>query len=233
MSHPNTALEKRFALLAGAALLMMAVLAPIAFFGFLEPTRVLDDSAAQVEAMQASEGMFRISIVIFLIVAVLDILVAWGLYGVFSSTHPQLSRLTAWFRLIYTAVLLVATASLVDALNRLQVPLTDTDLWTLQVQNGFDGFFITFNLGLGIFGCHLVSLGYLIMRSRVLPGFLGILVGIAGLGYLADTLGTTLISGYDLNLAGFTFIGEVLLIGGLFWIGLRRSTGQPEVSPSI
>ena len=227
MPHSSdTVHQRRAALLAGGALLLMAVLAPIAFFAILEPIRSAGDAVAQASALLASGTLFRISIVIFLAVAVLDILVAWALHGVFAPVNPHLSLLAAWFRLVYTALLLVATVSLIDALNLLQMPAQDTNLWAQPIQRELNGFFVTFNFGLGIFGCHLLVLGYLILRSHLFPGFLGALVMIAGLGYLADTLGTILISQYDLNLASVTFIGEVLLIGWLLWWGWRRSDHQ-------
>ena len=43
---------------------------------------------------------------------------------------------------------------------------------------------------LGIFfGLHLALLGYLIFKSGYIPRILGILLAIAGLGYLIDYLG--------------------------------------------
>ncbi len=216
--------QKRAALLAGAALLAMALLAPVAFFAILEPIRAAGD-AAQVSALQAAETMFRLSIVIFLAVAVLDIVVAWGLHGVFSPVNRHLSLLAAWFRLVYTAVLLVATVSLIETLNLLHLPGLDTVQRNLLVQHQLNGFFTTFNFGLGIFGGHLMVLGYMIIRTNLLHWFLGALLVVAGLGYLADTLGTVLIDQYGLNLASVTFIGEVLLIGWLFWWGWRRPVG--------
>jgi len=176
--------------------------------------------------------MFPVSIVIFLVVAVLDILVAWALHGVFAEEQPNLSRLTAWFRLVYTALLLVATVSLIDVLTLLQSPDQDSALWTLLIQHELDGFFTTFNFGLGLFGCHLLCLGYLVMRTKLFPGFLGALIVIAGLGYLADTLGAVLIPQYDVNLASVTFIGEVVLIGYLLWLGLKRSERRAVTRPS-
>lgn len=217
--------QKRAALLAGAALLAMALLAPVAFFAVLEPIRVAGDATAQINALQAAEPMFRLSIIIFLAVAVLDILVAWGLHGVFSPVNRHLSLLAAWFRLVYTAILLVATVSLIETLNLLQLPSLDTAPRNLLVQHELNGFFTTFNFGLGIFGSHLIVLGYLIIRTNLLHGLLGALLVVAGLGYLADTLGTVLIDQYSLNLAGITFFGEVLLIGWLFWWGWQRPAG--------
>ncbi|GGX75015.1 DUF4386 domain-containing protein [Saccharospirillum salsuginis] len=233
MTHTAlTSHQRKAARVAGVALLLMALLAPIAFFTVLEPIRTAGDAAAQVNALRASGTMFQVSIVIFLTVAVLDVLVAWALHGIFSREQSQLSLLTAWFRLVYTALLLVATASLIDAQTLLQSPVQGSPHWNLLLQHDLNRFFTTFNFGLGVFGCHLVCLGYLMMRARLFPGFLGALIVIAGLGYLADTLGTLMIPQYDLNVASVTFIGEVLLIGWLIWFGWKRPGRGAETHPS-
>ena len=224
MPHPsfNTA-QKKAAILAGFALLTMALLAPIAFFVVLEPIRNAGDASAQIRALLDSGVMFRFSILIFLIVAVLDILLAWALHRVFAPLYSQLSLLAAWFRLIYTAVLLVATISLVQVLTLLQSPDSDNTFWQHLLLHEFNGFFTAFHYGLGVFGCHLVVLGYLIIRAELLPSLLGAFVVIAGLGYLMDTLFMVLAPQYDMSLASVTFIGEVLLIGWLFWWGFKQA----------
>ena len=74
---------------------------------------------------------------------------------------------------------------------------------------------------LAIFGLHLLVLGYLVFRSGYIPRALGILVMIASVGYLIDSVGEILSAGYNVNVAQFTFIGEVLLMVWLLWKGVR------------
>ncbi|MEZ0074172.1 hypothetical protein ABH927_003528 [Planotetraspora sp. GP83] len=58
-----------------------------------------------------------------------------------------------------------------------------------------------------------------------MPRVLGILLVVAGLGYLADGIGAVLVSGYSLDIALFTFAGEVVLIFWLLISGRRLTTG--------
>ena len=44
---------------------------------------------------------------------------------------------------------------------------------------------------------------------------------VAGLGYLVDSLSEILVPSYAVSLAIFTFVGEVLLIGWLFWVAFK------------
>ena len=52
--------------------------------------------------------------------------------------------------------------------------------------NEFQG---AWDVALVVFGLHLLVLGYLALRSSHIPGLLGILVMVAGLGYLVDSFG--------------------------------------------
>jgi hypothetical protein len=85
-----------------------------------------------------------------------------------------------------------------------------------------DAFNYGWTIGLAIFGLHLLLLGYLVFKLLgYIPKILGVLVIIAGLGYMIDSFGNLLSPTYDANIALFTFIGEVLLILWLLIKGAR------------
>jgi hypothetical protein len=63
-----------------------------------------------------------------------------------------------------------------------------------------------------LFGTHLLLIGYLIYRSGFAPKLLGVLVAIAGAGYLTDSFGTLLVSAYATSASAVTFVGEFLLM---------------------
>lgn len=88
------------------------------------------------------------------------------------------------------------------------------------------------SVGLILFGVHLMTLAYLIYQAAYAPKILGVLVAIAGFGYLIDSFGTILSATYSLELALFTFVGELVLIGWLLLRG-RRLELQPEATPSV
>lgn len=56
---------------------------------------------------------------------------------------------------------------------------------------------------------------------------MGLLVALAAVGYLVDTFGKLLLPGYDLTIAQFTFVGEVLLLIWLLWKGIRGFEREP------
>jgi hypothetical protein len=68
------------------------------------------------------------------------------------------------------------------------------------------------HVSLVLFGLHLVLIGYLACKSGYVPWVLGVLLVIAGGGYLVDSFGGLLVAGYTINVAAFTFVGEALLM---------------------
>jgi membrane protein implicated in regulation of membrane protease activity len=79
-----------------------------------------------------------------------------------------------------------------------------------------------------VFGLHLLGLGYLLFRSADFPRFLGVLVVIAGGGYLVDSFGMILVPDYALTISTFTFVGEALLIVWLFWRAIKGFPSESE-----
>jgi hypothetical protein len=63
----------------------------------------------------------------------------------------------------------------------------------------------------GIFwGLWLFPLGYLVFKSGFLPGILGILLMIGCFGYLIESFVVILVPSFNVNIAIFTFWGEIL-----------------------
>jgi hypothetical protein len=61
-------------------------------------------------------------------------------------------------------------------------------------------------------GLWLFPMGYLIVRSGFLPRVIGVLLTIAGLGYLVDFTLFFLYPDVAVSVSNFTFVGEVVLI---------------------
>lgn len=81
--------------------------------------------------------------------------------------------------------------------------------------------------GLLLFGMHLVLTGITLARSLAAPTWIGVLLVVAGLGYMVDGVLVAAAAGVDFSAAEVVFLGEVaLLIWLLGWSGrtaLRRS----------
>ena len=74
--------------------------------------------------------------------------------------------------------------------------------------------------GLLFFGIHLGLLGYLAVRSKYIPSLVGVLLIIAGLGYLLNTFKPFLFADVNLKFAEYTYYGELIF---MLWLLIKGS----------
>jgi Domain of unknown function (DUF4386) len=238
MTHStHTTSLRRAALIAGLAILVMAIAAPYAEL-YVYPKLVVRDNAAETAAnIIANERLFVSGIFGYLITFVCDVVAAWALYVLLKPVNDHLSLLAGWFRVAYGIIAFVALLNLVTVLQLLTTPdysavFEPAQLYA-QVRLALGAFKNGWYLGILLFGIHLGLLGYLVLRSNYIPRILGGLLTIGGLGYLITTLGPFWFPNVDLDVARFTFIGELMFMVWLIARGSRireiRSDGPPAV----
>jgi len=180
------------ALIAGIGLLIMVIAAPFAELYVFPRLVVSGDAAETVKNIIANKTLFVAGIFGYLITFLCDVLVAWALYVYLKPVNENLSLLTAWFRLVYTLIALIALLHLVTILRLLNTPiylsLFQPEQLQAQVMLSLTTFRSNWYFGLLFFGIHLGLLGYLVFRSKYIPSILGVLLIVAGLGYLLTTL---------------------------------------------
>lgn len=232
-SSPTAWPLRRASIAAGAGLLLMAVLAGFAYLVAIDGLVTPGDAARTAQDITASAGLFRLGVVGLLLVVALDVVVAWALYRVFRPVSHAISMLAAAFRLVYAGVFAVAVGHLAGVPGLLAAQDGTSGLTSEQLQaqallsiNAFDHIW---NAGLVLFGLHLLVVAYLAYRSSAAPKTLGILIGIAGLGYVFDSLAPALSAGAVPEMSTFTFIGELLLA---LWLLLRSGRREPELEAS-
>jgi len=209
--QPRTA-----AILAGILLLMMAVIAALSNFAVITNLTVQGDAEATAANLAGSPLLFRLGAVGLLVVAILDVLVAWSLYAVLRPVNPSFSQLGAWLRIVFAAIFAAAINSLFGALRAAPIEPSQTMFFLESFEYGWQA-------GLIFFGLHLLVVGGLIWRYGSLSWIFAVLLLIAGAGYVVDGLGTLLAPGYSLALSRFTFVGEVVFI---FWLLIRGGKGE-------
>ena len=214
-SRKNTNLTSRTAAWTGGiALLLIAIVAGIGNLGLLAPLISGDDATTLVDRVAGSELQFRMGVLCMIIAAILDVVVAAALLKLFERVNRIVAVTAAWFRVSYAAVFVVAIAQLATVPGLLGEP--DGALHAVEA------FKVVWQLGLILFGVHLLLVGYLAFRLGIVAKIVGALVAIAGLGYLIDGIATVMIDGYTPTIATFTFIGEVVLIVWLIATALSR-----------
>jgi hypothetical protein len=209
MNH-DTQSQRTASLVAGLALALIAVIASLGNFIALEPLITPGDAAKTAEDILNSEAQFRWGIAALIVAAVLDIVVAGALLALFEPVSRNVSMLAAFFRVAYTAVFLVAIIQLVVAVGLLGDPA--------EAMQAIDAYSTIWLVGLIFFGVHLLLIGCLAYRSGFMAKVFGILLVVAGLGYVADGFVTVLVPGPSVGIGQFTFVGEVAL---MFWLLIR------------
>src|SRR5215470_8173125 len=101
--------------IAGVGLIAMAGLAILGTLG-TQNVIVAEDAAATARNIAAGELLFRIGICAWLIVAILDVIVALALFVVLKPVNQSVSLLAGWFRIVYAAVFVAAISNFLLAL---------------------------------------------------------------------------------------------------------------------
>jgi hypothetical protein len=218
---------RRAGLVAGLGILAMAALSGFGIFYVGEGLLTQGDAARTVEDIAASDGLFRWGTASLYAVVVLDVVVAWALFRFFSPVSSGIARLAAWFRLAYAGVFMLAIGQLAGipdlvASDQYSGVFTAEQIQgqTLLKTDAFDDLWMA---GLILFGIHLALAGYLAYRSGYVPKLLGVLLIIAGAGYVFDSAASTVLASPPGSVATVTFLGEFLLALWLVARGRRIS----------
>jgi hypothetical protein len=168
---------RTLSVIAGLSYLIIFFAAVFANFMVLESLR--NDPLVTI---QQNHLIVRFGIMAFIITVVFDVVVAWALYELYKK--HVLSGLSSLFRIMHAAIMGVAIAALPLALG-----LSTGQEILLQV----DTFNIIWLIGLFFFGIHLILLGRIIGKPKIIALFLVI----AGIMYMVDTGAHFLLPDYE------------------------------------
>jgi hypothetical protein len=158
------------------------------------------DATATAKNISAFNSLFRLGFAIYLVEAVCDIALSLILYVLLRPVRKDLALLAAFFGLVSTALFGVAelfyfAASLILGGASYLKTFSDDQLNTLALLSlklyGYGGgIFMVF------YGVASVLRGYLIFRSGYLPKLLGVLLVVAGLGFVTKNFALVLTPAY-------------------------------------
>lgn len=159
------------------------------------------DLSATAQNIIDSPMLFRAGLAADIVMFIADVAIAVVLYQLLRPLSQTLSLLAAAFRMTQTAVIGVNLLNMFQAVRIID----DADyLGTFGAdQTGalallyLDAHKYGYILGLAFFGVSTIIVAYLALSSRQMPRPLGVLLGLAGAGYLIDTFSFFVIPGYD------------------------------------
>lgn len=191
------------------------------------------DAGATAANIGGAQTLFRLGIAAEFIMLASDVALAMLLYVLFRGAGQGWAMLAAFFRLTHASVVGVNLLSMFLPLLLLggapylaafaPEQLHALVLLSLETQS------LGYLIGLTFFGFHCLVMGYLVYRSGYVPKVLGVMLVVAGVGYLVDSFGRTLLVDYDAYASLFqmavflpAFLGELsfalwLLVKGVEW----------------
>ncbi|GAB3164321.1 DUF4386 domain-containing protein [Myceligenerans halotolerans] len=208
----TTTYPRDAAVVAGVSTLAMAVAALPANATLLG----LAGTGAAGAADRIADGqvLLGLAITAFLLVVILDVVLAWAVWRFFGSGHRELPALAAWLRVTYAAVLATAVGHLSTALGIATGAAPDD----AAAHAALGQFTATWRVGLVVFAAHLVVLGLIVLRDRATPSLLGVVLLVAGFAYAADGVarlflpdGAVLLTVLTGILVASSLLGEVAL----------------------
>ena len=198
---------------------------------FLKGIVVDGDAAATATNILAHQSLFRLGLATGLISTALYIAVTARFYELFKPVNRSLSLLAAFFSLVGCAIL--AFSSLFQ-LAPLVVLGGGPYLSVFKVEQlrALALLFLELNTEAGnicvvFFGVYCLLIGYLIFRSAFLPRILGVLMMLAGLGWLTflSPPFANRLSPYNLVLG---FLAELLLMLWLLVMGVNAQRWKEQ-----
>jgi hypothetical protein len=158
------------------------------------------DAAATANNILASEMLFRVGLVGEMLTCVCDVSLALILYVLLRSVSRSLALLAAFFRLTFVAIYgvtkLFEIAALIElgSADRLKAlgpaQLHDLAYISLNVHS------FGYGASLLFFGFCCILFGHLIQRSRYLPRIIGVMLAVAGCGYVVFSIAQMLSPGF-------------------------------------
>ena len=206
----------------GASILLMAIVGGAAY-GFVHATlHIAGDPNATAAATAGKLHLVVLAASAWLLVALLDVIVSVGVYLLYQQTHLGLAVTSGGLRAAYAAIFVVATLALFDSALCGKAS---------TIYLAFEQFEFIWSIGLMVFGIHLCSLGYLVIRSAFTPSTLGWLLISAGISYLLSKGGW--LAGFYLTeiepiLAVIMIVGELCFA---VWLITQRIDIGERVNP--
>jgi hypothetical protein len=193
MKNFMTESPRKAARIAGILYLVIFIVYPLAAYIGKNSIIVPGDPAATASNILTSESLFRIGIAGEVVIILVEVILAAMLYELLKRVNPAVSLAAAFSRLaeglIMAVNLLPSILALILVSGSGYVTAIDFETRNALLMLFMDSFSVMIFVWGFFFGFHLVLLGYLVYQSGFFPQIIGILLMLAGVGYLIQSFG--------------------------------------------
>jgi hypothetical protein len=167
--------QRTLAKLTGYSLILMAIIAGFSL-GYALP-KFFDNNELELAQKSLTENvaLYKLMLLGILVIILLDLFVSWTLYLYFRNDNRKLALYSFVFRIIYTLIFCIATYFLAKNIGQDQNTI---------VNENYRLFDFTWSIGLIVFGIHLLTVGLLMKRHKLIPSMLWSLTILAGASYI-------------------------------------------------
>jgi hypothetical protein len=214
VKKPNKIMNEKSNISIGTAALIagfpvMLFTAPYAEFYVFGKLILYNDAAQTTQNLVNHPKLFLSGIFAMLFTFVSDIVLAWACYIFLRPVHASLSLLAAWFRLVYTALAIVALFNFLYAFHIANLAGIEEAYKQQQVLQFVNARRLSMHLAYIVFGFYLILAGILIWKASYIPKILGAMIVLAGVGWIMISLQPYFFKGYDLSWMMYFGVGEL------------------------
>ena len=225
--------------MAGVVYLIVAVTSGFAELIVRGGIVVRGDAAATAAHILQHESLYRLGGAADVVGFAGDAVLALLFYELFKPVNRSLALFAAFFRLMHVAIMATTTTNHFAPLVFLHNPSSAFTVAQLQEQalDALRLHALGYNIALVFFGITCIALGCLIFRSAFLPRILGVLLAIAGAGYLINSFVHFLAPAYGHWVFRYIMApcgtGELLLILWLLVMGVNGDRWKEQARAAI
>lgn len=227
--------EKTIARLTGVGYLGIFICGFFANFYILEGLVVKGDMLLTHQNFIEHPDQFYQGTAAFGMMILLDMLLAIPLYRLVKVENKRCALISSTLRLANGLYFVYALSYLLDIACELSETPT---VLTNSLEGHLNGFNRHWAIGLIIFGLHLLVLGGLVRKSKKFPMIIGVLLSLAGIGYLLDSSAQLgLFSNEEMKELFATIVvvagtlGELSFTLFLLIRGIRGKTNPQNIKP--
>lgn len=216
--------------LAGLLYLLIAAAAAVTH-GYVPAQLIVGgDVAATVDRIAANAPLWRLGIAAEYVILLSEVALCVLLYALFRPLSATLALMMVAFRLVMTAIhganmlnqFVVLNLSGEGATAALPAPGQREALVGLFL----DAYGAGFAIGIVFLVPHVLLLGYLVLVSGFLPRLLGLLLLLAGCGYLLDSVALLVMPGYAETPVVVALLIAVAEIAFPLWLLIKGVDGE-------
>lgn len=174
--------NRKWAIITGVSLVVMTFIAGAVMGVVFDPIFEMNESQF-VNKITGIRESFFIGTLGWVLILMLDFIVSWSLYKLYKQKNNRKALLMGVFRGVYSIILLAGIVNLFIANNHIN------NEEFIEAYYGVMSFKGIWQLGLIVFGVHLLYLSSLVCEKKLTNKILAALLLIAGIGYvLSNTL---------------------------------------------